>query len=82
MEEAQVFPILPTEGVLQTLKPLVLKELHTLELQEGDKNLWMLNHDAVHPIRAISYHISEELISLMLIKKFYLLCISGSHYLQ
>jgi len=34
MEEVQVLPILATESVLQTLKTLVLKELHTLELQE------------------------------------------------
>ena len=34
MEEVQVLPILATEGVLEALKTLVLKELHTLELQE------------------------------------------------
>jgi hypothetical protein len=34
MEEVQILSILATEGVLQTLKTLVLKELHTLELQK------------------------------------------------
>ena len=34
MEEVQVLPILPAEGVLETLETLVLKELHALELQE------------------------------------------------
>ena len=29
----------------------------------------MLDHDAVHPIRAIRYHIPEELVSLLSVKK-------------
>jgi hypothetical protein len=60
----QFVAIFPAQGVLETLKALVLQELDPLKLQERYERLRMLDDYAINTLWRVCYHISEEFITL------------------